>query len=220
MEELNSWMIWARFAPQSGQQLRYFQHTRLVTDLFSASSMAMLCHHCPGLKFQSEFVHIFTISGTTRLLIMLSDTVSSSSELDEHCLGHAKTQQLLHRARRSYGVRIDVAHTSSSLAAITRPNLADSVLPVYQSDSAEVCEPCDTLAEFMDKDPAYMISRRFSRLNTLNLLWMQDELADLEEQYRQLRARRSLANNELVADTTPALKKQIRNKLREYGALS
>ena len=65
-----------------------------------------------------------------------------------------------------------------------------------------------------------MITRRFSRLSTLNLLWMQDELTDLEEQYHQARARSSLANPEMAANGTPALRMQIRNKLREYGTLS
>ncbi|KAK0742669.1 hypothetical protein B0T18DRAFT_413480 [Schizothecium vesticola] len=151
----------------------------------------MLCHHCPGLKFHSN------------------------AERDAHLLGHDEKQWLLHRGGRTYGAKLGVSHTSSSPVA-TRASLADSVLPVHQSTSAEIAEPDQALPQFMDQDPAYMITRRFSRLNTLNLLWMQDELTDLEEQYHQARVRSSLANPEMAANGTSALRMQIRNKLREY----
>ncbi|KAK3305921.1 uncharacterized protein B0T15DRAFT_214554 [Chaetomium strumarium] len=131
----------------------------------------MICHHCPGRKFESE------------------------AELGEHVAEHVRIQQALRRrSGRTYGSRLaqETPEVPSQgpilpVAASSGTTGVASVIPLSSlsttggtTASQNADDTHGRLAGFMNKDDAYLIFRRFSALNIRNILRIQTELADLE----------------------------------------
>lgn len=71
-----------------------------------------------------------------------------------------------------------------------------------------------SLAELIQHDDSYLTFRQFSTLNVENLLWMQAELAELEQRLADTRT-----NNVTTNEERAELRSDIRVKLEQYSAL-
>ena len=116
------------------------------------------------------------------------------AELEEHTAEHARIQQVLRRhGGRTYGSRLAndspgissqesiLPVANSSGTALSSAISLESVMPSTATSQA-VDDTRNRLARFMNKDAEYLIFRRFSSMNTSNILRLQTELTELEKQ--------------------------------------
>lgn len=73
--------------------------------------------------------------------------------------------------------------------------------------------PYHRLASFMNRDPSYLVFRRFNELNLRNLLLLQHEIAQLEQRLNLLPSSSNITN---IPECT-SLMSTLQEKLERYS---